>query len=589
MTTTVTRTLPHDAVSTVEEFRAIKARRMALDVDELVLATHFADLYGRVDEPVHVLPGQQRMLGFGGDGTPQVAESCTLELAAALNLRDVTVKSLIADALDLRHRLPNVWNLVLDRRVPVWHGRQIASATRVLDAHAAGLVDLQLARQVVGMTLKRVQELVDGLVLAHLPVEEAEERRQSALDSRGVWISQMADGIASVDAVLDAPDGLRLEAAVEKMSQVLAAGGAPGGRDARRAQALGLLASPARALNLLQADLLDELPMDHFAAKKTLDELGGRGGVLLGDRPSVRCPGEPGTAAEPVEAQVPENCGTAAEPVEAPLAQILRDAQLINLPPLTSAQLAALEPKADLVIHLSDETLATGTGAARAPKLQPVLAEWLDRLLPGHHITVRPVIDTNHQAPSDSYECPPTMREAIEYRNPYEVFPGSTRRSGGLDLDHTIPWRPTGALRQAQHPPVEATSTGGAMPSVVGTVPEPVEGPWASTSSAAMVASGPGLLEAPAAATSEAPFDKLGDRGAAALRDRGSVQLTRPDNLGPLTRKVHRAKTHGGWHLQQPLPGHFLWQSPLGYRYLVTPSRTIDLGRPDAPLHQLAA
>ncbi len=71
MTTTVTRTLPHDAVSTVEEFRAIKARRMALDVDELVLATHFADLYGRVDEPVHVLPGQQRMLGFGGDGLPR--------------------------------------------------------------------------------------------------------------------------------------------------------------------------------------------------------------------------------------------------------------------------------------------------------------------------------------------------------------------------------------------------------------------------------------------------------------------------------------------------------------------------------------
>ncbi|SJN40488.1 hypothetical protein FM114_12110 [Luteococcus japonicus LSP_Lj1] len=56
---------------------------------------------------------------------------------------------------------------------------------------------------------------------------------------------------------------------------------------------------------------------------------------------------------------------------------------------------------------------------------------------------------------------------------------------------------------------------------------------------------------------------------------------TSPDNLGPLTRKAHRAKTHGGYRLEQPLPGHFLWQTPLGFRYLVTPSRTLELGRPD--------
>ena len=48
--------------------------------------------------------------------------------------------------------------------------------------------------------------------------------------------------------------------------------------------------------------------------------------------------------------------------------------------------------------------------------------------------------------------------------------------------------------------------------------------------------------------------------------------MTRPDNLGPLSRKVHRAKTHGGWQLDQPSPGVFLWRSPLGFGYLVTPS-----------------
>ncbi|WP_040159405.1 DUF222 domain-containing protein [Nigerium massiliense] len=50
---------------------------------------------------------------------------------------------------------------------------------------------------------------------------------------------------------------------------------------------------------------------------------------------------------------------------------------------------------------------------------------------------------------------------------------------------------------------------------------------------------------------------------------------TRPDNLGPLSRFTHRAKTHGGWLLEQPEPGLFAWRSPLGYRYLVTAAGTV--------------
>lgn len=53
---------------------------------------------------------------------------------------------------------------------------------------------------------------------------------------------------------------------------------------------------------------------------------------------------------------------------------------------------------------------------------------------------------------------------------------------------------------------------------------------------------------------------------------------TRPDNLGPLRRKAHRAKTHAGWRLSQPRPGTFAWLSPLGRRYLVTPSGVTNDG-----------
>ena len=49
---------------------------------------------------------------------------------------------------------------------------------------------------------------------------------------------------------------------------------------------------------------------------------------------------------------------------------------------------------------------------------------------------------------------------------------------------------------------------------------------------------------------------------------------TRADNLGPLSRKVHRAKTHGDWEVEQPSAGVFHWKSPAGYEYRVGPHGT---------------
>lgn len=52
-------------------------------------------------------------------------------------------------------------------------------------------------------------------------------------------------------------------------------------------------------------------------------------------------------------------------------------------------------------------------------------------------------------------------------------------------------------------------------------------------------------------------------------------------NLGPLSRRTHRAKTHGGWQLSQPMPGVFHWRSPVGYEYLVTAHGTVELKVPE--------
>ncbi len=57
----------------------------------------------------------------------------------------------------------------------------------------------------------------------------------------------------------------------------------------------------------------------------------------------------------------------------------------------------------------------------------------------------------------------------------------------------------------------------------------------------------------------------------------GVAQQTRPDNLGPLTRRVHRAKTARRWQVSQPASGVFWWHSPRGQCYRVTPQGTTDL------------
>lgn len=48
---------------------------------------------------------------------------------------------------------------------------------------------------------------------------------------------------------------------------------------------------------------------------------------------------------------------------------------------------------------------------------------------------------------------------------------------------------------------------------------------------------------------------------------------TTADNLGPLCRRDHLLKTHGGHRLEQPAPGEFIWTTPRGTRVRSVPGR----------------
>ena len=92
-------------------------------------------------DPGRCLPGAERLVRLGGAGTPEVAEFCPARLGARWRMSHGACAALIGDALDLRHRLPRLWDLVQAGKVRPWAARRIARATRDASAQAAAHAD----------------------------------------------------------------------------------------------------------------------------------------------------------------------------------------------------------------------------------------------------------------------------------------------------------------------------------------------------------------------------------------------------------------------------------------------------------------
>jgi len=60
----------------------------------------------------------------------------------------------------------------------------------------------------------------------------------------------------------------------------------------------------------------------------------------------------------------------------------------------------------------------------------------------------------------------------------------------------------------------------------------------------------------------------------------GQPGQTRPDNLGPLSRKAHRIKTHCDWYLTQPQLDVYIWETAAGQKIQVDPTGTHPI-KPD--------
>ncbi|MGI8993308.1 MAG: DUF222 domain-containing protein [Nocardioidaceae bacterium] len=374
-----------DADETLTRAGQLRALACRAEVALIGTAAHWADLNGALDGAGAVsvgLPGAQGLVEFGGDGTPGVCEFAPAELGAELGMSVYAATALIADALDLRHRLPAVWAKMQAGDIRPWVGRRTAELSRHLPVAAVGVVDRRVARYGCSLTWGRLGKVVQAAVVEADPALAAAAAADRRTD-HGVWLARSTDlGTRAATIVADARDLLWFDASIDRIADGIGLLGDPGTKDARRAKAVGILADPQRTLDLYThvADTTRHLPPTDLPHEVT---------------------------AEPARRRVDPR------------------------------------PPATLYIHLSRDAI-TGVGAAvaRVEDIGPVTADQAKQWLGDCHVTIKPVIDLAAVAPVDAYEIPDRIREAVHLLTPADVFPYATATRRRIDIDHTDPYLP---------------------------------------------------------------------------------------------------------------------------------------------------
>lgn len=114
---------------------------------------------------------------LGGEGSPKVAAFTAEPFAAALGLTPYAGMLLLADALDLRHRLPLIWAQVEALQLQAWKARQVAQATRQLSREAAAFVDGRLASRKQGFGAPTVaKQVAEAIARFHPDLLEEQQR-----------------------------------------------------------------------------------------------------------------------------------------------------------------------------------------------------------------------------------------------------------------------------------------------------------------------------------------------------------------------------------------------------------------------------
>ncbi|WP_375430821.1 DUF222 domain-containing protein, partial [uncultured Friedmanniella sp.] len=275
----------------------------------------------------------------------------------------IAAQRLIADALDVRYRLPRLWVQVQSGQVKGWQARKIAQMTHQLSWEAAVDVDAAVTGYVGTLPWPRFEKVLEAAIIDADP-SQAEEREQRAQTARDVWAGRTEDGLRTVVARALQGDATLLMATVNRIAEILAADGDVAPVGVLRSKAFGILSEPAVALQLL---------IDHQH-----------------DRPAPDQPVEPQPEDEgPGDAEPEDGEPTGSEPGPQ------EGHRSLDLSPLPlPADLSAARPRVTLTFHVSSDTVLDGHGMIRPEEGEAWTLDEFLAWLTAHqcHLTIRPVV-----------------------------------------------------------------------------------------------------------------------------------------------------------------------------------------------------
>lgn len=388
-----------DAQGVCAVVERVHASMVGAEVEQLYLAAHWVDLHSgeeleaqrrRSGRPA--LPGMERVKRSGADGTPLVEEFAAMEFGALVGMGFTAADCYLRDAVNVRHRHPRLWAALGEGQGRVWQARKVSRlcATAGLALDQARWVDDVTTPYIGSLPWTRFESLVEAKIIEADP-QSAEQRRQAAALARFVRTGQSDEhGLKTLVARASAGDVIFFVAMVDRIAEILAVQGDCDSADVRRSKAVGVLATPARALLMLQ-------------------QAAGDAGAADGPEP------EPDAGPQP------------------------------SGRPDVGGSLALIDPRrllppAVLHIHLSQEALRGRAGVARMEGVGPITVEQVREFLGSCHVRPVQVLDVAGQSPVDGYEVPARMREALHVRHPACSSPWGTNLSRLKDAEHLIPY-----------------------------------------------------------------------------------------------------------------------------------------------------
>jgi hypothetical protein len=301
MTSTATDTGSAATAEVLAVLRGHKADREALDVAMAHATIEWAVL-NEADPAECVGFFADKALPVAGEGAPLVSEFALMEYAAALGVTTESGFAQVGGILELRYRLPRLWERVLEGRLPLWRARRIAAHTTSLPMAGAAHVDRDLAPVAHSCSWAQLDRTVEAAMVRFDP-EAAEAKRQEAAEKRHVDVHAdevSFDGTVPITAEVDLADALDLEEALRAGAKQQADLGSTESLDVRRAKALGDLArrqlafgfdttEPGRAV-----DLVVHISEDALAGTETVGRCGNTRSPISAEQVREWC-GNPNT------------------------------------------------------------------------------------------------------------------------------------------------------------------------------------------------------------------------------------------------------------------------------------------------------